>query len=771
MLDRLGVLGVLRGERVLAAVRGLLAVGFCLAVTIPAARTPTRTRFLARAAGAHLVQLGGHEAGYTVVGSERPQQRLRGLPFQGEPMSSVEADSPSYARVAEPTLASVWHSASGESIIDELLDWPPDVFALTNVILERSYAFRFALPPSVRWPPARYASWTRAVVEAGSQWSAWAESGRGQIPDLVREEWIVVKQAADSPLDQVATGRDWRLCEALLTLHAVTDEACAGLGVALNSADGHACAYRARGRELLARTGTLARVDARFLRVLPKVSTPPTGRSAYSRYACVHGPGIDARWRKIPARHSGVDVTSEYATLLLLPWPLQVYASDFRPVADSVQQLGKDPFGFFEFAPAEKLDFDLLDRVLVAARQEVNSIDVVLLPESAVDENDIDALESLLHFHGAISLVAGTRQHSPQPGRLPANWIHMSFNPRLEKGAGISREAGPSWFHMRQNKHHRWSFDRGQIMQYHLGGVLHPDVQWWEAIEVPRLGVEFIEVAELTMVSLVCEDLAQNDDVAALMRSVGPTLVITALLDGPQLSSRWAARYASVLADDPGSAVLTLTSMGMARRSRPHGLNASPVVALWKDPAGGVREIPLEGGAHAVVLSVAMGRATRRSADGRCPVDNGTSCYDVALHQVRAASAGSGFQPSASARPALAPLNIEELSILTAWAEGVAEILAHAPEKTAGLLAAARSGASWRGAFGLAEPTAQVEQAIDLMRQYVLASADLNGVPAFDTVLRTCEEDRPYESSLDSRVRQVLRAMLEERRTRQVPVG
>jgi len=484
----------------------------------------------------------------------------------------------------------------------------------------------------------------------------------------------------------------------------------------------------------------------------------------------VHGPGIDARWRKIPARHSGVDVTSEYATMLLLPWPLQVHASDFRPVADSVQQLGKDPFGFFEFAPAEKLDIDLLDRVLVAAHQEVNSIDVVLLPESAVDENDIDALESLLHFHGAISLVAGTRQQS-QPGRLPGNWIHMSFNPRLEKGAGISREAGPSWFHMRQNKHHRWSFDRSQILQYHLGGVLHPDVQWWEAIDVPRLGVEFIEVAELTMVSLVCEDLAQNDDVAALMRSVGPTLVITALLDGPQLGSRWAARYASVLADDPGSAVLTLTSMGMAQRSRPRGHDASPVVALWKDPAGGVREIPLEAGAHAVVLSVAMGRATRRSADGRCPVDNGTSCHDVAVHQVRAASSGSGFQLSAAAQPALPLLTIEELSILTAWAEGVAEILAHAPDKAAGLLAEALPGASWRGSFGLAEPSAQVERAIELMREHILASVDPDGLPGFDMLLKICEEDRPYEDELDGRVRQVLRAMLEERRTRQLPTG
>jgi hypothetical protein len=99
-------------------------------------------------------------------------------------------------------------------------------------------------------------------------------------------------------------------------------------------------------------------------------------------------------------------------------------------------------------------------------------------------------------------------------------------------------------------------------------------------MDVPRLAVTFTEVAELTSVSLVCEDLAQNDDVAALIRSVGPTIVLTVLLDGPQLTSRWAARYASVLADDPGSAVLTLTSFGMARRSRPHGHDASAVIAL-----------------------------------------------------------------------------------------------------------------------------------------------------------------------------------------------
>ena len=686
-------------------------------------------------------------------------------------MSSVRGDAYARGRVDEPTPAYVWYSVAGGPITDGLIDWPPDLFALANVILGRSEAFRFALSPEGDWPPRRYADWAGAVEAAGRQWSAWAGDRRGAIPGLLLEEWGAFKERADTPLEQLAAGQERRLCEALLTLHAVADEACAGLGVALDSSDGDACAYRARGRELLARTGTMARVSSRFVRVLPKVCTPPTGKAAFSRYACVQGPGIEARWHKVPARHRGADVTSEYATMLLLPWPMRVRASDFRPVEGSVERLAKEPFGFFEFVPAESLDLDLLDRVLVAAREEVNSVDVVLMPECAVDEDDLPALESLLHHHGAIYLGAGVRQHSTQPGRPPGNWIHMGFNPRLEKGGALPEAAGQPWFHFRQRKHHRWSLDKSQIFQYHLGGVLHPDVQWWEAIDVPRLRVEFIEVAELTMVSLVCEDLAQNDDVAELMRSVGPTLVLTALLDGPQLRSRWAARYASVLADDPGSAVLTLTSMGMARRSRPHARDASPVIALWKDPRRGIREIPLEAGAHGVVLSVAMGRATRRSADGRWPVDNGTYCYDVAVQQLHAASAGSGFHPSPAAVSAPPLLEVEELTILTSWAEAVAEILAYAPAGAAGLLAEARSGAAWRAAFGLAQPSARLGQAIDLMSQEVLASPGSDGLPSFDPLLSAANQDRPGEPPLGRLVRQVMRAALEERRTRQLPNG
>lgn len=574
--------------------------------------------------------------------------------------------------------------------------------------------------------------------------------------------------AGRDPLELLATGSDRRLCEAWLTLHAIADEACAGLAVALDTSSAAGCVYRARGRELLARTGSLARLDSRVLRVLPKVCTPPSGKPVFSRYACVQGPGIQARWHKVPSRHRGTDARSEYAAMLLLPWPLEVRESDFRALEGSVAGLEQEPFGFFEFAPARGLDFDLLDRVLIAAREQAGRVDVVILPESAVDEGEINALEALLHRHGAVFLQAGVRQRSTQPGRFAANYMHIGVDPGLEKGATVPDGDGSPWFHIRQNKHHRWSLDEGQIYQYHLGGALHPRIRWWEAMEVPRRMVEFIEVAELTLVSLVCEDLAQNDHIAELIRSVGPTVVFVAVLDGPQLTSRWSARYASVLADNPGSAVVTLTSFGMVQRSRPQGREASRVVALWKGPASGVREIPLESGADAILLTVCMDRATRRSADGRWPVVNGTYTYDVAVQQIRAGDAGSAPADSRPSTRAPHLLEGEELTVLTAWAEAVAEALAYAPERFTGLLSEAHAGASWRRELGLPEPSQRLGEAIDAMERVLRRAAEsATEHLAFPALIAIASEDPPREDALDTLVRRVLLSMLEQRCTRE----
>jgi hypothetical protein len=662
----------------------------------------------------------------------------------------------------EPTLASVWQAVAGGTIDDGLLDWPPDLFALTDVILERSEAYRFALSPprGAQWPPARVPGWPDAVVDAALGWTAWLEGQTDAVPDLVAEEWDVLRDGAGIPMEHLRDADEWRVCEALLTLHAIADEARAGLGGALDASGGAGLVYRARGRELLARTGSLGRIPTHFVRVLPKLRTPPDGTSLRSlaRYATVHRPGVDVRWHKVLGRRPGIKPHDKGVTRLLLPWPLRVRESDFRPIEDSVRSLTQEPFGFFEFAPPEGLDFDLVDRTLVAANDEVDQVNIVVLPESAVDHSEIDELEALLSHHGVIGLVTGVRQRSEEPGQFPGNWVHMGAS------------TGEHWVHIRQSKHHRWSLDENQIDQYHLGGALHPHIRWWEAIEVPRGSIQIVEVGEgATVVSLVCEDLAQIDDVADVLRSVGPMTVVTPLLDGPQLSSRWAARYASVLADDPGSTVLTLTSYGMAQRSRPAGMDASPVITLWKDPDRGIREIRLDPGAHGVLISASADRATRRSSDGRRPIENGSEFFDVSISQVRASSTGSGPRAQRSGPPNQAVLESEELTLLTSWAEALAEALTFAPERIEAVRANAHTGAAWRTSLGLAQPSPQLEHAIESIDEVVRTTIGSGSNLGLEALLPAIHDSQTGDSAIDRLARRVLRSVLEQRQARQTP--
>ena len=116
---------------------------------------------------------------------------------------------------------------------------------------------------------------------------------------------------------------------------------------------------------------------------------------------------------------------------------------------------------------------------------------------------------------------------------------------------------------------------------------------------------------------LICEDLARQDPVSELIRAVGPNLVVALLMDGPQLEHRWAAKYATVLAEDPGSSVLTVTSLGMARLSRPPKKPVSRAVALWKDPVSGAVEVALP----EPRLDVRVGPG--RTRESRAPRDAG----------------------------------------------------------------------------------------------------------------------------------------------------
>jgi hypothetical protein len=87
----------------------------------------------------------------------------------------------------------------------------------------------------------------------------------------------------------------------------------------------------------------------------------------------------------MPTRHRGTDITSEFATLLLLPRPMRIRESHFHPLEGSVHRLTNEPFG--SFASGKPGSGPAGPRARRLARG--SSVDVVLLPESAIDEEEI----------------------------------------------------------------------------------------------------------------------------------------------------------------------------------------------------------------------------------------------------------------------------------------------------------------------------------------------------------------------------------------------
>ena len=68
------------------------------------------------------------------------------------------------------------------------------------------------------------------------------------------------------------------------------------------------------------------------------------------------------------------------------------------------------------------------------------------------------------------------------------------------------------------------------------------------------------------------------------------------------------------------------------------------------------------------------------------------------------------------------PLQAVELTILTCWAEAVAEALAASPDQLNSILDDARAGAPWRRQLGVAEPSPNLGSALEDLAGMVLSS-------------------------------------------------
>lgn len=502
--------------------------------------------------------------------------------------------------------------------------WPPEVFGICAAILYKSGAYAQVVQ---EWPPKGFGKthkrWVKGVLQDAVKWRKGFTRGA---PRSVQLLWDAVRSNAHVLLEQVTKNR--MLCDALIQLCAVADETCAGVGIPSRNPD--LLDRHAEQVLLNASNGSTLCKDIHWskIRVLPKQHSPRSGitlRSISHHLSLCASADVVPRWITAPN-----PIEAHRLNILLLPWPKKVVPAQFRPASPAIGQLlnmDQTKFGFFcvdAELTAHSVDHceSILD-LLKEARSVVGPIDGVVLPELSVVPSQHQALRDKLIPENCF-LICGVAAAPQVVGEAGDNYVVIDIPVSNPEGGK------PTYIEIKQSKHHRWRLDRSQIVQYGLGSQLDPTREWWEHISLSNREINFITLKDwLTICVLICEDLARPDPVGDLVRCVGPNLVVALLMDGPQLTSRWPGRYATVLTDDPGSSVLTLSSAGMVDLCRPPA-GAQPVrtVALWKDARNreGVH-INLPQDADGMVISLTRDKSEEFTADGRS--DHGETAYPV----------------------------------------------------------------------------------------------------------------------------------------------
>jgi hypothetical protein len=348
--------------------------------------------------------------------------------------------------------------------------------------------------------------------------------------------------------------------------------------------------------------------------VQPKARTPQVG---YTLRAFTHHLALLPAVSEVQTNWyfgSPEQLADRPLNLLLVPFPYRIGGACFSGICR-----GTPPYFFKiqqQWLPQGNVSraANKISRFLIGlvkrARREAGTVHGIILPEASLERKLAENIVRHLARETDLELfIAGTLDSS---GPIRSEVFGCRF---------FNHQVYLPWG---QSKHHRWRLDRDQIRRYHLGHVLDPEATWWEKIDVSYRTCNFVEFRYgAILTTLVCEDLARIDPVQTVLRSIGPNLVIALLMDGPQLARRWPGRYATVLADDPGSAVLTLTSLGMVKRSCMPGDEEPRQIALWKDSSGIVEELTLPKGSHALLLTISSAKEESLTLDGRS--DNGAT--------------------------------------------------------------------------------------------------------------------------------------------------
>lgn len=529
----------------------------------------------------------------------------------------------------EPTLSAIEWSSHLLCPI-----WPPDLFAVVGTIIDRSGCYTEASPNRDDLPS--HEAYLKNITSIARSWKNLLK-----VPRKLQALWEeLIVEHGEHELGAITANQ--RTLQVLLMLFAIADDVSKGMGwdkgskaeklsdfatIVLANADPEhqevefPLPYWPRS--------LCAIVSPDRVIVLPKSITTTKGctiRSLSHNLALLPCETVlMPQWRLVS--QTGYAKKNAPIQLLLVPFPYTIPDESFTLSSGREWLYNRTSHAAFfgleqrwlnlngqEPLHGGVLAHELIIPMINEARELSGSFPTgVVLPECALSADATIEMVRALQGSGIEFVITGALEHGEDLDR-PFNMaytIAMLEDQILAQG---------------QSKHHRWRIDQGQANQYGLD--FDPDKtnhQWWEDIDVSMRDLPFYALRQdMSMVTLICEDLARMDPAMNAIRAVGPNLVVALLMDGPQLSRRWPGRYAGVLADEPGCAVLTLTCAGTVNLSNRHHMISQgseempdPIVAFWKQADGREEHIELPYGANGVLLRLQSRSKHQTTLDNR----------------------------------------------------------------------------------------------------------------------------------------------------------
>jgi hypothetical protein len=539
--------------------------------------------------------------------------------------------------------------------------WPTDLFVTAAHIIHGSGLLNYFDPdpdglPGPMTGPYSFtltAEERNLCIKIGALWAA-----DPALPDDIYSLWadMIRGKNWDSPLrassyTHKARGAPkwWKTALKLLI---ISDEACVGLGTPSTSGEERwllkslqgfsnrpfigvkkltADAYRAKRQPTT--YGIATDPDVACIQPKSRISSVGCNLRNITKNASYlpHAGNLRCHWQQPIS--SDVREDADTLDILIIPLPFELNEASIRISETSIPHSSKRPnWGNFEIHQDWLKDEEIIVEAILNEVRKAKSIlrknplNGIVFPEYALTEslfnkicNKVKNIEPNLEF-----AVSGSSSNCDGEN---GNFVLTALWKIPEKG---DKSRSGRYILTSRRKHHRWKMSPDQVRAYDLERALPPPDSWWETHCIAQREIHLFHFRKTSVfTTMICEDLARSDPCHDILRAIGPNLLFALLMDGPQLASRWPGRYAATLADDPGTSVLTVTSMGLINRSNDtKRFPPNRTIGLWRDETGKTRELALDEGSSSMLLNLRAVKVKDQTLDGRCNENAWSWRYD-----------------------------------------------------------------------------------------------------------------------------------------------